>query len=444
MKYNLLLKFLRALIYLKRAVWWLAGELAEWLGEFFSRLYAFAAFLFYKIGYLLRLIGLGGGRERWVKRDILQPIILAVLLLAALPQTTIFAKDNAALAGQKTLAYNIFSSEDDLNLALEEVSVSAPEPITTGAVFGNRFNGVLESDGGLGLENSDVIEQDLLMVTAGGTAINKPILMPGAQVGGRTAPVDYLVEAGDTLSSIAYKFGVNVATLLWENKITATTRLKLGMKLSIPPASGVMHLVKKGDGIKKIAALYKADMENIVKFNSLKEDGSDLRVGEKIMIPGGVQPAAPKIVRKPIITPTLAVGARPPSSARAPSASGFVWPSAGHVITQYYNWRHHAIDVAGGGMGTPIYAAKSGAVEVSQCGWNGGYGCYIILNHGNGVKTIYGHNSQLLVSVGEEVATGQTIALMGRTGNVRGVTGIHLHFEIIINGGRVNPLGYVR
>lgn len=444
MKYNLILKLLRALIYVKRAVWWLAGELAEWLEGFLSRLYAFAAFLFYKTGYLFRLVGLGGGRERWVKRDVLQPIVLVVLLLVALPQATIFAKDNASLVGQKTLAYNIFSSENDLNLALEEVSVSTPGAETAGAIFGNRFNGVLESDGGFGLENSDVIEQDLLMVSAGGSAIGKPILMPGAQVGGRIAPMDYLVEAGDTLSSIAYKFEVNVATLLWENKITATTKLKLGMKLSIPPASGIMHLVKKGDNVKKIATLYKANVEDVVKFNNLKEDGSDLRVGEKIMIPGGVQPYVPAPAKKPVITPTLASGVVPPSSSRTPSASGFVWPSAGRVITQYYNWRHHAIDIAGGGMGTPIYAAKSGTVEVSQCGWNGGYGCYIILNHGNGVKTIYGHNSQLLVGVGEEVSTGQTISLMGNTGNVRGVTGIHLHFEIVINGGRVNPLGYVR
>lgn len=443
MKYNLLLKLLRALVYLKRALWWLSKETAEFLELIISRLYALAAFLVYKTSYLLRAVGLGGGRERWVKRDILQPIVLLILLLMVLPETKIFAKDNTVLAGQKTLAYNVFSDQNDLGLSLEEIPAEEANQ-NNGLTRGSRFDGVLESEGGFGLENSDVMEQDLLMVTAGGAAIGKPTLMPGTQVGGRTAPVEYAVEAGDTLSSIAYKFGVNVATLLWENKITATTRLKLGMKLSIPPASGVMHLVKKGDNIKKIATLYKANTEEIIKFNNLKEDGSDLKVGEKIMIPGGMQPAVSAPAKKPVTTPTVATGVRPPASTRTPSASGFVWPSAGRVITQYYNWRHHAIDVAGGGMGTPIYAAKSGVVEVSQCGWNGGYGCYIILNHGNGVKTIYGHNSQLLVSVGEEVATGQTISLMGNTGNVRGVTGIHLHFEIIINGVRVNPLGYVR
>jgi murein DD-endopeptidase MepM/ murein hydrolase activator NlpD len=113
------------------------------------------------------------------------------------------------------------------------------------------------------------------------------------------------------------------------------------------------------------------------------------------------------------------------------------------MITQYFGWTHHAIDIAGP-FETPTYAAKAGTVEKAQCGWNSGYGCYVIIDHGNGIKTLYGHHSRLLVSPGEYVETGQTIALMGNTGKVRGRTGIHVHFEIIKNGVRVNPLGYVR
>ena len=75
---------------------------------------------------------------------------------------------------------------------------------------------------------------------------------------------------------------------------------------------------------------------------------------------------------------------------------------------------------------------------------NHGYGCWIIIDHGNNIKSLYGHNDQILVSVGDYVERGQTIGLMGKTGNVRGVTGIHLHFEIIAGGQRVNPYGYVR
>jgi murein DD-endopeptidase MepM/ murein hydrolase activator NlpD len=133
----------------------------------------------------------------------------------------------------------------------------------------------------------------------------------------------------------------------------------------------------------------------------------------------------------------------PPSSSAGASESGYVWPSGARIITQYYGLRHHALDIAGAWQ-TPNYATKAGKVITSQCGWNSGYGCYIIIDHGGGVKSLYGHNSKLLVSVGDEVEAGQTIGLMGNTGKVRGLTGIHLHFEIIVNGARVNPLRYTR
>jgi len=77
----------------------------------------------------------------------------------------------------------------------------------------------------------------------------------------------------------------------------------------------------------------------------------------------------------------------------------------------------------------------------SQCGWNGGYGCYIILDHGGGVHTLYGHASLLYVSIGESVTQGQTIALMGSTGRS---TGPHVHFEVRRGGVRENPLQYVK
>lgn len=98
------------------------------------------------------------------------------------------------------------------------------------------------------------------------------------------------------------------------------------------------------------------------------------------------------------------------------------------------------MDIAGP-IGTAIYAAKGGTVVKAQPGWNGGYGTYIILDHGDGLQTLYGHNSQLFVAVGEVVSQGQTIAAMGSTGRS---TGPHLHFEVRVNGSRLNPLKYIR
>ena len=91
-------------------------------------------------------------------------------------------------------------------------------------------------------------------------------------------------------------------------------------------------------------------------------------------------------------------------------------------------------------MGTNIVAAESGTVILASYGWNGGYGNYIIINHGNGVTTRYAHASQLYVSVGQTVSKGQVIAAVGTTGNS---TGPHLHFEVRINGSHRNPLNYL-
>ena len=114
------------------------------------------------------------------------------------------------------------------------------------------------------------------------------------------------------------------------------------------------------------------------------------------------------------------------------------WPTAGHNITQYYSWRHTGIDIANK-SGTAIYAADAGTVEI--VGWNsGGYGNQIIIDHGGGKKTRYAHLSSFGVQAGETVSKGQYIGGMGSTGRS---SGSHLHFEVIIDGKRYNPLNYV-
>jgi murein DD-endopeptidase MepM/ murein hydrolase activator NlpD len=281
-------------------------------------------------------------------------------------------------------------------------------------------------------------------IVAGGSSLSRPgIISGGVSTAKRLNEVEYAIQPGDSLSSISYDFGISVSTIMWNNGLTLRSVLKLGDVLKIPPVDGVMHLVKKGDTPGKIAKLYGAKAEEIIAFNNLKSDGSDIKIGEKIVVPNGIkaQSTVATVVRK--ITQTISRRPAPPGSSASPSLSGFIWPAASHIITQYYGFRHHALDI-GGPWQTPIYATKSGVVLTSQCGWNSGYGCYIIIDHGDGVKSLYGHNSQLLVSPGDLVDGGQTIALMGNTGKVRGVTGIHSHFEIIINGGRANPLKYTR
>jgi murein DD-endopeptidase MepM/ murein hydrolase activator NlpD len=124
----------------------------------------------------------------------------------------------------------------------------------------------------------------------------------------------------------------------------------------------------------------------------------------------------------------------------APSAAGFIWPVHG-VLTSYYGWRwgrmHEGIDLAVG-IGTPVVASAAGTVIVA--GWMGGYGNLVVVDHGNGIATAYGHNTSITVGVGQQVAQGQLIAYSGNTGNS---TGPHVHFEVRVGGAAVDPLGYL-
>jgi murein DD-endopeptidase MepM/ murein hydrolase activator NlpD len=125
-----------------------------------------------------------------------------------------------------------------------------------------------------------------------------------------------------------------------------------------------------------------------------------------------------------------------------PTATGYIWPAKG-VLTSGYGWRwgrmHKGIDIANG-TGTPIYASSGGVVE--KAGWNnGGYGNVVDIRHADGSLTRYGHNSKVLVRVGQQVEQGDTIALMGSTGFS---TGPHSHFEIHPTGkGAVNPMAFL-
>ncbi len=129
-----------------------------------------------------------------------------------------------------------------------------------------------------------------------------------------------------------------------------------------------------------------------------------------------------------------------PAPTGAASAAGFVWPVHG-VLTSGFGWRwgrmHEGVDIAVS-TGTPVVAAKAGIVIVA--GWMGGYGNLVVVDHGGGIATAYGHNTSVTVGVGQFVEQGQLIAYSGSTGHS---TGPHVHFEVRINGGAVDPMGYL-
>ncbi|KKU79163.1 MAG: Peptidase M23 family protein [Parcubacteria group bacterium GW2011_GWA2_47_7] len=229
----------------------------------------------------------------------------------------------------------------------------------------------------------------------------------------------YVVHEGDSLSSIGEMFGVSVNTILWANSLQRGTKIQIGQTLVILPVSGVKHIVKKGDTLASIAKKYSGDIDEIRSYNGI-EDGA-LVVGDEVIIPDG-EVAAPVVV------------ATKSTSAKLSSVSGPAIP--GYYQVPFSNYRktqglhgYNGVDLVSTlGLGAPVMAAAKGTIIISrQGGYNGGYGSYVVIQHGNGTQTLYGHLQSVAVSTGEIVAQGQTIGKMGNTGRS---TGPHLHFEV--------------
>lgn len=250
--------------------------------------------------------------------------------------------------------------------------------------------------------------------------------------------VYYTVQKGDTISTIARNFDITINTILWSNNLSAYSLIRPGDSLTILPYSGVIHTVKSGDTISRISKLYGVEDGKILSSNNI---GGVLKIGDKIIVPGGSKLVANVATAKSSNTTGLSI-IRDIVKAPAAIASGakMVWPTVGHRITQYFSWKHNGVDIANK-VGTAIYAAEAGTVEIASGGYNGGYGNTILINHGGGKKTRYGHLSKLYVKAGETVEKGENIGLMGSTGRS---TGPHLHFEVITNGTRYNPLNYIK
>lgn len=367
-------------------------------------------------------------------------------------------------AGQRSLLYSIVSDGRE-TLTEEDVQ---PELATKDA----RYLGAetIEALPSIDFDYGDHLDEPIADLTVPGSIA----ILPGSEhpgeptevIAARTKTEQYTVETGDTISTIARRFGVNVGTILWANNLSVRSTIRPGTTLKIPPVSGVLHTVKKGDTLQKIAATYKADIEQINAFNKLS-DSATLSLGDEIMIPDGTPPEinTPIAIRKPAasnIRPDVPIARiankavdvyqeltgkqdtreKPTDLAateESKATTKLLWPTRQRIINQYYGWKHTGLDIEGDYV-DPVYASADGVVEVS--GWNsGGYGLQIVINHGNGTKTRYAHNSKMYVKVGDEVKRGQVIAMVGTTGRS---TGTHLHYEVYIANKRVNPLPYIR
>lgn len=279
---------------------------------------------------------------------------------------------------------------------------------------------------------------------------------PQTSDGDRSSMNDHLVHtvaSGETVSTIAEMYGIKSATVMWENGMADGNSISIGQKLFIPPVDGVTHRVAKGEDLNKIAKSYSIDIESIKKQNRLT--ASSLAVGQEIFIPGGKPLVTDEVIRSTPsrsgtatrVIPTSGGAILPRSSSTPLGDRPFIFPTRGK-LTQGFHAGHYAFDI-GDRSQPPIWAAGAGKVVkvVTGCarvsyGCGGGYGNHVIIDHGNGLQTLYGHMEYVDVKEGDEVKQGDVIGKMGRSGNVRGATGIHLHFEVRDNGVKKVPSDY--
>jgi LysM repeat protein len=263
----------------------------------------------------------------------------------------------------------------------------------------------------------------------------------------RMEGTSYTVQKGDSVFGIAKEFSLQPESVLWANYETLQDdpqMVEVGLPLNIPPTDGVYYKWKEGDKVEKVAERYHADVLKILAWpgNNLDITNPVFEPGKFYMIPEGTSEfrvwVIPDFAKgKSGTTASISgPGACDTGDGGAVGYGSFIWPtSSAHGISGNDYWGGHlGIDIASL-TGNMILAADSGVVTYSGP-IGGGYGIMVMIDHGNGYRTVYAHLDQTKVSCGQSVSQGHVIALSGNTGNS---TGPHLHFEVRYYGGFVNP-----
>jgi murein DD-endopeptidase MepM/ murein hydrolase activator NlpD len=241
----------------------------------------------------------------------------------------------------------------------------------------------------------------------------------------------HVVQPGESVWIIARQHGLPPDLIVSANRLEAPDRLQIGDRLAVPavarrgasaasrPSAALRqedtHVVRPGETLWGVARRHGTSVNALARLNQLS-DADRVQPGQKILLPAA---------------------RAPPSRLRLQ----WRWPSRG-VITSRFGFRgrhhHHGIDIAAP-VGTPIFAVRDGTVRFT--GRRGGYGLLVILDHGDGLTTWYGHASRILVAVGQQVRQGETIAAVGTTGNV---TGPSVHFEVRRDNVPLDPLRFLQ
>ncbi len=262
----------------------------------------------------------------------------------------------------------------------------------------------------------------------------------------------YVVESGDAPLSIAAYFDVSYRELCNMNPGIESGDIHVGDKLVVSKSVSLLTVtntkrevyteeIKYGTNVTKSDKYYTTYRKTVKQGVPGEQEVTALVTYEDGVVVNR-QILATEVITEPI-NAEVVVGTKPVRVSPSPgsSSSGFIWPTiGGYVSCGIWGYPNHTgMDIAGCGYGSNIYASAAGTVVKAK--WSKtGYGNYIIIDHGGGIQTLYAHNSNLYVKVGQYVNQGDIIAAMGSSGNS---TGTHCHFEIRINGQYVNPAKYV-
>lgn len=259
----------------------------------------------------------------------------------------------------------------------------------------------------------------------------------------------YAVQAGDVLESIAEQHGLKLADITGLNPgLTADSTLQIGQEINVTAIQPFVEVIveKESNQLESIPFTKEITEDaSIPKGQSIvKQEGQNgsravtYLISEQNGVTVKKDQTSEQVLKQPVtnivIKGTKAIPSRGDGS--------LAWPAVGGYISSQMGPRwgrmHKGIDIARPSDKT-IKAADNGVVV--SAGWDsGGYGNKVIIDHQNGLRTLYGHMSSLNVKAGQTVSKGQAIGIMGATGNV---TGVHLHFEVFKNGSLVNPMNYL-
>lgn len=235
-------------------------------------------------------------------------------------------------------------------------------------------------------------------------------------------PSGVKVKSGDSLWKISREYGLEEKVLAAINGLDSDDHLIIGQTLILPEDNSFKYEVREGENLWMLSRKFDVNLKDLMETNQISSKDL-LYIGQKLTIPL----SSPESVRS-------VYKSRFPS--RGYERSFFQWPIIG-IVSSPFGERggrmHEGIDIARE-TGTLIKAAKSG--RVAFAGWRGTYGKAVIIDHGDGVRTLYAHASKILVQEGQLVESGEAIAKVGSTGHS---TGPHLHFEVLYDSNPLNP-----